>query len=474
MKFHFRHHVAQEDSMCNLLNGINSYNNEDSSKAPRSGCSNRMNREVARTYSTEADCGSSSPSSSFEEEKKDEDDVDGEVGEDVVRPKGFFRLKGGRRPGQRQRRGTKVDQLTTSCSTSATTAAAAAGGECCSSSDDEPPQVSGAAAIIPRRRGIASAIALHSRPPRMRRTQSLPNQIPPPVILTNNDSIIPTNTEDTNTCTIQQCLSDDGGILIGIGTTNRHERHVTFTSVQIREYSTILGDHPCCPSGPPLSLGWTMEREDQVEFETYESEREPWRVRTKEELRLDGNERRGILRSLVVSGGGGSEGHNAAISSAIISAAVATTPADDEGISSSWYVGGDGRGDIDNDIESQAIILRSQEEGKGKGDDKICCCMYSEEEIRKAERKLTRERACNSRANRRMNRGFFRPLSDEERDRGTKEVIIDPSFMDEDNIMVGDISIENLGEGARLAPLVQPDEVLLEPIQVELSSHIKE
>ena len=56
----------------------------------------------------------------------------------------------------------------------------------------------------------------------------------------------------TNTCTIQQCLSDDGGILIGSGTTNRHERHVTFTSVQIREYSTILGDHPCCPSGPPF------------------------------------------------------------------------------------------------------------------------------------------------------------------------------------------------------------------------------
>ena len=458
MKFHFRHHVAQED---NLLNGINSYNNEDSSKVPRSSGSNDMNREVARTYSTEADCGSSSPSSSFDEEKKDEDEVEGEVGEDVVRTKGFFRLKGGRR----RQRGTKDDQLTTSCSTSAiatvaaAAAAAAAGGECCSSSDDEPPQVSGAA-IIPRRRGIASSIALHSRPPRMRRTQSLPNQIPSPIILTNNDSIIPTNTEDTNTCTIQQCLSDDG-VLIGSGTTNRHERHVTFTSVQIREYSTILGDHPCCPSGPPLSLGWTMEREDQVEFETYETEREPWRVRTKEELRLDGNERRGILRSLVVSGGGGSEGHNAAISSAIISAAAATTPADDEGISSSWYVGGDGRGDIDNDIEPQAIILHSQEEGKGKGGDNICCCMYSEEEIRKAERKLTRERACNSRANRRMNRGFFRPLSDEERDRGTTEVIIDPSFMDEDNIMVGDISIENLGEGARLAPLVQPDEVLL-------------
>lgn len=401
MKFHFRHH-AQEDS---LLNGINSYNNEVSSKAPRSSSSNDMNREVARTYSTEADCGSSSPSSSFVEEKKDEE-MEGEVGEDVVRPKGFFRLKGGRR--QRQRQCTKEDQLTTSCST------------------------------------------LHSRPPRMRRTQSLPNQIPLPII-----SIIPSNT-------IQQCLSDDGSILIGSGTNNRHERHVTFTSVQIREYSTILGDHPCCPAGPPLSLGWTMERENQVELETYETEREPWRVRSMEELRLDGNERRVILRSLVISGGAGGGAE-------VVTTAAANTPADDEGISSSWYVGGDGRGDIDDDIEPQAAsILRSQVGKDNKGGDNICCSLYSEDEIRKAERKLIRERACNSRANRRMNRGFFRPLSDEERDLGMTEVMIDHSSMDED-IIVSDNIIENVGEEARLAPFVQPDEHLLEPIQVELS-----
>jgi hypothetical protein len=188
-----------------------------------------------------------------------------------------------------------------------------------------------------------------------------------------------------------------------------------------------------------------MERENQIELEIYETERKPCRVRTKDELRLDGNERRGILRKLVVSGGGGGEGHSyaAVSSSAIIStaaAATATTPANDEGLSSSWYVGGDGRGDIDNDIEpcvaaASAAILHSQEErNKDKGvDHNICCCLYSEEEIRKAERKLTRERACNSRANRKMNRGFFRPLSDEERDRGTE--VIDPSFMDEE-IMV--------------------------------------
>ena len=108
----------------------------------------------------------------------------------------------------------------------------------------------------------------------------------------------------------RSCLTDDAGDVRrrcfsdGSGHSPRGggRRHVTFTSVRIREYSTILGDHPCCPSGPPLSLGWTMEREIHAEFEAYENERMPRRVRSKQELRLDGEERRVILSSLVVGG----------------------------------------------------------------------------------------------------------------------------------------------------------------------------
>ena len=61
-----------------------------------------------------------------------------------------------------------------------------------------------------------------------------------------------------------------------------------------------VGDHRCCPSGPPLSLRWTMVGKFHTKFETYQTKREPQRVRSKEELGLDGEARRGILRNSVV------------------------------------------------------------------------------------------------------------------------------------------------------------------------------
>ena len=82
---------------------------------------------------------------------------------------------------------------------------------------------------------------------------------------------------------------DDG---IGNARTIRRRRHVAFASVHIREYSTVLGDHPCCPYGMPLSLGWTVVREVRVELEAYEAERGPRRAPSAEGLRLDGAERR--------------------------------------------------------------------------------------------------------------------------------------------------------------------------------------
>ena len=82
---------------------------------------------------------------------------------------------------------------------------------------------------------------------------------------------------------------DDG---IGNARTIRRRRHVAFASVHIREYSTVLGDHPCCPYGMPLSLGWTVVREVSVELEAYEAERGPRRAPSAEGLRLDGAERR--------------------------------------------------------------------------------------------------------------------------------------------------------------------------------------
>ena len=33
-------------------------------------------------------------------------------------------------------------------------------------------------------------------------------------------------------------------------------KHVTFSSIEFRLYQVVLGDHPCCHSGCPLTLGW--------------------------------------------------------------------------------------------------------------------------------------------------------------------------------------------------------------------------
>jgi hypothetical protein len=192
-----------------------------------------------------------------------------------------------------------------------------------------------------------------------------------------------------------------------------------------------------------------MEREVHAEFEAYETERVPRRVRSKEELRMDGEERRVILRSLVVGGG-------------VVPAAA--TPSD-----------------VDPDHEDPTSTSTNVDEGDGRGGHVRheggvgggeSCPVYSQEELRKAERRLTRERACNSRAHRRMNRGFFQPLTAEERERGC---IVATGVVSR-----GDDPLENDGEMAttsedgddRLAPMGEPwpgSTVIAEGVRMDVS-----
>jgi hypothetical protein len=71
------------------------------------------------------------------------------------------------------------------------------------------------------------------------------------------------------------------------------EKHVSFASLSIREYTQVLGDHPCCTIGPPVSLGWDYTEATSVSLEDYEAAR-PLR-RTRQAMRLSWDKRREIL-----------------------------------------------------------------------------------------------------------------------------------------------------------------------------------
>ena len=209
------------------------------------------------------------------------------------------------------------------------------------------------------------------RKPGLRRTMSLPVESPRPFEASSTDDDFNPRTpaigaagSADDALDPREGPADDRPVRSERPRRPRHRRTVTFACVQIREYSTILGDHPCCPSGPPLSLGWELQRENSVEFESYEQERLPARKASKEDIKLSDDARRGILQGLAAPAVDGAE----------------------EGSDSSDGEGGAG------------------------------CPLYSSKELQRAERRLTRDRAgLNARAHRRAHRGFFKPLTAAER-----------------------------------------------------------
>lgn len=46
---------------------------------------------------------------------------------------------------------------------------------------------------------------------------------------------------------------------------------VQFSTVEIRKYPMILGDNPCCPVGPPVSLGWEYEAIPSLSIDDYDA-----------------------------------------------------------------------------------------------------------------------------------------------------------------------------------------------------------
>lgn len=94
---------------------------------------------------------------------------------------------------------------------------------------------------------------------------------------------------DSSTMTARDSMVDNESV----SSSPKPKKRVSFTALHIREYSQVLGDHPCCGIGPPISLGWDFEVKPSISLDDYEGTRVVRRSR--DGLRLSFEDRREIL-----------------------------------------------------------------------------------------------------------------------------------------------------------------------------------
>uniref|UniRef100_A0A7R9ZGQ7 Uncharacterized protein n=2 Tax=Pseudictyota dubia TaxID=2749911 RepID=A0A7R9ZGQ7_9STRA len=72
---------------------------------------------------------------------------------------------------------------------------------------------------------------------------------------------------------------------------------LSFGTIEIRQYTRVLGDNPACPAGPPISLGWKYSpKSTVVSIDEYETGRYP--RRRDSSLRVSVKRREAMLRAL--------------------------------------------------------------------------------------------------------------------------------------------------------------------------------
>jgi len=72
------------------------------------------------------------------------------------------------------------------------------------------------------------------------------------------------------------------------------QKKVHFGNLEMRNYAIVLGDHPDCSSGPPVSIGWEYSPAETVSIDKYESTKP--RRRSMDQLELNYFVRKRMLR----------------------------------------------------------------------------------------------------------------------------------------------------------------------------------
>lgn len=76
----------------------------------------------------------------------------------------------------------------------------------------------------------------------------------------------------------------------------RDNKTVKFKNAQIRTFPQVLGDHPCCSTGLPISLAWVHSSEHTISIDAHEQKKMNSPRRSRSELRLNDSRRREILQ----------------------------------------------------------------------------------------------------------------------------------------------------------------------------------
>ena len=56
------------------------------------------------------------------------------------------------------------------------------------------------------------------------------------------------------------------------------KRSVQFSTIEVRDYDMILGDHPCCSYGPPMTIDWDYLEYEPIDVNEYELHHPPRRA----------------------------------------------------------------------------------------------------------------------------------------------------------------------------------------------------